>query len=157
MGKTVLLETRLQTICFTKKRKIKKKMKGEIEINEQWRWSKRKGCKKCMMGFLQKRAPMSAMEPTKITNCLLPVDFKNQQCKTKTKQKSWSSAHQQQGRKWGNILCWELAEIMGSILVILSGLKPEVYRNSQGAGSSKKTFNKEMTSVYFGDQPIAHY
>ena len=37
---------------------------------------------KCVMGFLQ-RAPMSAMEPTKITNCLLPVDFKKQQCKAK--------------------------------------------------------------------------
>lgn len=38
MGKTVLLETRLQTICFTKKKKEnKRKMKGQIEINEQWR------------------------------------------------------------------------------------------------------------------------
>lgn len=39
MGKTVLLKTRLQTICFTKKKKKenKRKMKGEIEINEQWR------------------------------------------------------------------------------------------------------------------------
>ena len=41
---------------------------------------------KCMMGFLQ-RAPMSAMEPTKITNCLLPVDFKTQQCKAKQNRK----------------------------------------------------------------------
>lgn len=37
MGKTVLLKTRLQTICFTKKKEKKRKMKREIEINEQWR------------------------------------------------------------------------------------------------------------------------
>lgn len=45
-----------------------------------------KGCKKCMMGFLQ-RAPMSAMEPTKITNCLLPVDFKTNNAKAKQNRK----------------------------------------------------------------------
>ena len=40
---------------------------------------------KCVMGFLQ-RAPMSAMEPTKITNCLLPVDFKKTTMQSKAKQ-----------------------------------------------------------------------
>lgn len=41
---------------------------------------------KCVMGFLQ-RPPMSGMEPTKITNCLLLVGFKKQQSKAKQNRK----------------------------------------------------------------------
>lgn len=48
-----------------------------MEVNEA-----RGKAVKCVMGFLQ-RPPMSGVESTKITNCLLLVDFKKQQCKAK--------------------------------------------------------------------------
>ena len=48
-----------------------------MEVNEA-----RGKAVKCVMGFLQ-RPPMSGIEPTKITNYLLLVGFKKQQCKAK--------------------------------------------------------------------------